>query len=142
MARRVVEVQILDHTYELTQLGATQALKIVGLITKVIGSAAKGGSAVDLDGASLGALLEAVDEQTITTLCQAFGGVSRITTPEGNRPLLQGAVFDDHFSGNFGEMFVWLAECLKLNFADFLDDKRRDQIGAALGLSKSKSPKA
>lgn len=144
MGRRTVEIQILDHQYQLTQLSATKGRGVLGVLTKVLGKAAGGLGGMDVEGsalgAGLGAILESLDEATLKNLCDAFGPESRVLNDAGNWPALQGPVFDDHFAGNYGEMTLWLIECLKLNFADFLDAKKREMIAAHLGLKASKSP--
>jgi hypothetical protein len=44
------------------------------------------------------------------------------------KPNLEGEIFDDHFAGRYVSMTKWLAECIILNFADFLGDKSLDQL--------------
>jgi hypothetical protein len=141
MGRSVVEVDVLGSRYELTQLGAIKGRKILAVLTRVLGKAAGG---IGSEDSGLGALLESIDEAALTALCDAFGESSRVLLDNGNKPQLTGVIFDDHFAGNYAGLLLWLAECLRLNFSDFLDESKREQIARQLGLKtlKSSSPKA
>lgn len=140
MARQVKTFTIDGSSYTISQLGALKGrkiwLKLVQLMAAPMREMAK---ADHFDEQSImGALaagVENLDEATLEELYEAFGEACTIAVSATNNPALTGVVFDNHFAGNYQAMSVWLFECVKFNFAGFLD-------GASSGTLASMMQKA
>ncbi len=114
-------------SYEITQLGANKGRKLWLKLMRAAAAPLKelgNGSKLDEKTmlAAIAAAIENLDDDTTESLYEAFGATCTVHLPTGNNPLLQGAVFDQHFAGRYLTMTKWLWECVSFNFASFLGD--------------------
>lgn len=127
------QIRIGKNEYQLDQLGALEGRKLYLKVAKILAGGARSltsagaRGAGDLDesviGGALAGIVESIDEETLEEMCSVFGAKSRVKVANGKEvrwPELVGVVFDQHFAGEYGEMTLWLGECLVLNFAGFL----------------------
>lgn len=126
-------------TYEITQLGAKQGrkiwLKLVQVAAAPLKELSTPGTTLSEATllAALGAAVESLDEQTAEQLYEAFGETCTLQLANGNAPKLTGVIFDQHFAGRYVPMSKWLWECVRFNFASFLDGT---SIGSLTDLAK------
>ena len=140
--------------YRIKQLGAREGRKLYLKVAKVLAEgvrvALSGGDEVaneKLVVDALAGVVDAIDEATLEEMCEIFGkhtAVKVVTDKGTNWPDLIGVVFDQHFAANYGEMTMWLGECVVFNFASFLGVT---SLGSAIekaqaaAASRSASPK-
>lgn len=152
MLRKERVVTIGEHEYRMRQLGALEGrklwLKLVHILAPALERLAKEKT---LDEAALlgglSTLLERLDEATVESLYAAFGRSCElhIVDDKGERwPKLEGAVFDEHFAGNYLAMSQWLAEGVAFNFLPFGSDGSLGDLLAtvrqSVAASKPSSP--
>lgn len=131
MARESKTLVIGKHEYKLMTLGAVKGaelwLDLLHIIATPIETLTK---SKDLDEAGIAqaivAAVRSLDHATATKFYTAFGSVTtvrRVGTDGVERwPTLDGAVFDDHFAGNYIEMTEWLVQSVMFNFLGFFAD--------------------
>ncbi len=126
--------------YEITSLGAKKGrkiwLKLVHALAPAMREMAAGGSKLTETTAlsALAAAIENLDDDVTESLYEAFGETCTVRIKEtGNTPNLTGAIFDMHFAQRYLSMSKWLWECIRFNFASFLDDT---SLGSMSGLLK------
>ena len=130
--------EIDGFEYTATQLGFTDARRILTLLTKkglpgfVLGLAGavkgvQGGgvqSLLDVDFTEIaeGALrlIQDLEEEDIVTLETAFGKACTVRLDTGN-PYLTSSTVAVHFRGRLLSYFKWLAFCVEVNYTDFFD---------------------
>jgi hypothetical protein len=138
-------VTVDGQVYELTQLGAREGRRVLASLAQVIGPAiGEMANVAAMNEQAIGRFIEkltsALDPDVFDELCDKFA--SRSKAMVGNKAVaLDGAAFDVHFAGKYFHMMKWFWECLRLNFADFLDDNTLAQLRAVLAPSPSKSQK-
>jgi hypothetical protein len=154
--RAYQNVSVDGVEFEIQPLGAIQGRKLFTKIVKSLGPAlsevAKLAGAKDKksqDAASalglslLGGLLERLDPELVSELCEAFAQHCTVRYPDGTKPKLP-RVFDDYFAGRYSHLTRWLIECLRVNFADFLSDgslmRDLQTIGKPAGSPASETP--
>ncbi|HVJ26395.1 MAG TPA: hypothetical protein VM493_02600 [Vicinamibacterales bacterium] len=133
MARSTKQLTIGKHEYELMTLGALKGaelwldlLRIIAVPIEALASKEKAGE--DEIVTAIAAAVRSIDHATAAKFYAAFGPMSKVRVPgqsvgEPERwPTLEGAVFDDHFAGNYVEMTEWLVQSIKFNFLGFFGD--------------------
>jgi len=116
--RETITKDISGVTYHIQQLGARQGRSIMTRLIRVVGPAL--GETEDLD---LTKLFEALKEEDVEALCEAFAKTTRVVTGT-NKERVLGDIFDDHFAGKYGAMIKWVIACLEVNFGSFLAEVR------------------
>lgn len=79
---------------------------------------------------AIGKFLATVRDDDLTYFQDLFAKRTTIHLPDGKSPVLHG-VLEDHFTGNLGAYFSWLAFAIEATYADFFGDAWR-KIAAAL----------
>lgn len=122
------------YEYTVTQLPATEARHVFTMLARVFGSAA--GSAEPI-----AALMAEIKDDNLDVLCKKFSSQTFVAINSKQSPLLAD-VFDEHFAGDIGGMFKWLAFCLEVNFGNFFAELGLDlaKLGPRLKASVSASP--
>lgn len=131
------EKRIGDVTYQVTQLPAPSGRRLLVRLYKVLGpaiAAALRGLPESSESLSLGnlqtaaigdAMLElaqTLTEDELDHVCEIFSQHTLFSRePEKWQPLK--VEKDLHWSGNFLNMFKWLAFCLEVNYSDFLSEQ-------------------
>lgn len=111
------EFEIGGETYIIKPLGAIKGRKVLTRLLRALGGAVSAGEL----GAAVRNALESMDDEMIDFLCEAFGKETRIVRDSGQKPVLQGPVFDDQFAANYSALLEWLICCVQVNFPDFLE---------------------
>lgn len=133
MARSTKTLTIGKSEYKLTQLGATKGaelwLDLLHVIASPIEEVAKAG---DLDESvlvrAITAAVRSLDHATTNRFYAAFGPLTSVLVParspgdQDRWPTLEGAVFDDHFAGQYIALTEWLVQSILFNFFGFLGD--------------------
>lgn len=150
MARKQTQLTINGTDYRLTQLGAAQGaelwldlLRVVAGPFEALGRSMSSASSDDEEKATAAgiatvtAAIRSLDHATVNKLYAAFGPATTIRVPgapgQGDRwPTLDGAVFDDHFAGNYLELTEWLVRSVLFNFLPFFDAGSLGSVGAVL----------
>lgn len=83
---------------------------------------------LDLALRAIGALLRGLPPPLLEELRATFAANTSVQK-EAKSPKLS-SVFAFHFAGRMAHMSKWMLECMKVNFADFLDDVLVDQLTA------------
>lgn len=123
MPVEVKSKQIGDCTYRVRQLPAIQGRKVLVRLMKMFGPALESlGKNTEANiGSMLSGALENLDEEVFESLCDTFAKYTEFELPNGNYVGLgEVGMFDQHFTGKYGQMLQWLAFCVQVNFADFL----------------------
>lgn len=132
-------ITIGPDTYEITQLGARLALDLWLDVAKALAPVLKGADpqavaqlAATNPVAGLEIILELVEslpKDLVNDLRSEFAKSTKIKAPfdfsggkESPMVTMTDELFDGHFAGRMKAMGLWFAECLKVNFADFLDE--------------------
>jgi len=133
MARSSKTLVIGKHEYKLMTLGATKGSELWLDVLKVAAAPIESLAKADkLDEAAIvqaiASAVRSLDHATVNGFYAAFGPVSSVRIParapgESDRwPALEGAVFDDHFAGNYIELTEWLVQSVMFNFLGFFAD--------------------
>lgn len=140
--RKTVEVVVDDKRYQVEQLSTTEGLRIYNRLAHVLGGAINGelkaaaeqdAGATDEEKASragervvrmLLSSLSLIPEEMQLSLGVTFSKTCKVALENGAWMPLE-PMYDDHFAGRFLHWTLWLLECLKVNFADFLERARR-----------------
>jgi hypothetical protein len=114
--RETVEVEIGGFTYKITKLPGKAGALLGRKLLRMVGAAAEAGNVIEkffdlLSEAEFSALLDVFKKET---------AYSPVDQPDAEFHLSQ--TFDQHFSGHYGRMVLWLKSCLEVNFANFLDE--------------------
>ena len=107
-------VTIGSDTYTITQLGAKKGRAVAVRLAKLLAPMAEG------EDRGLSAALQNLSDADLEYVCDAFAALTSVKMERGSPQL--DAIFDMHFAGKYGAMVNWLVECVKFNFADFLDE--------------------
>lgn len=127
----VEERKIGENTYAVTQFGAKQGRKVLFRLTKMLGPAmaglVKGGFSGEGVASALQTFSESAQEADFDYLCDAFAEVTVVRQPvvstAGNEiKVALAKVFDTHFRGHYGNMLLWLAFAVEVNFASFFGE--------------------
>ena len=116
--------------WQVTQWPARKSLKLKTRMVKLVGPTAgrllSGGlSGMDEEmdiSSAVDALVDRLNPDTFDQLVQDLLSSTRIEGKEANQ------VFDQHFAGNFSELYQGLAFVLEVNYGDFTS-RIRDAIG-------------
>lgn len=99
------------------------------------------GVKTDLALRAIGALMKGLSKDLLVECRETFAAHCSVRK-EALEPKLK-HVFGNHFAGRYAHMSKWLFECVKVNFADFLDESLVQELKAKLkGALASKSPPA
>lgn len=119
MARKTESKHIGRYTYRVTQLGATEGVRLLATITRVLGpslpSFAGDGPSAMVEG--LKALTERLDAPTLEGVISTLAPTTRVVV-QGKEPLLS-SIYEEHFVGEYAELLGWLAFAIGVNYADF-----------------------
>lgn len=129
------------QTFELTPFGVREGRRLLARIAQALGPALTSATSSERNvEAAIGDLLGACDPDLIDTLCDACA--KKCSYQAGDRwPPLDDAHLDLLFARNYADLIAWLAACLRINFADFLDgNKVSALLGGLAKKSQSKSP--
>lgn len=141
--RETLTKAIGKYTYKVTQLGAKKGRQASFRLLKMLGPVAKAFTkteGLDVETLTVNAIAQMAaeaDSNDFEFLCDALAETSSVLMPmvmNGESKTLDqalGPIFDDHFAGNYGEMVLWLAFAIQVNFTSFLDVKT-----AAISLSQ------
>lgn len=117
-----------EHSYKVTQFGAKKGRSVLFQLSKMLGPALGALTDGDLPQA-MAAFARTANENDFDSLCDAFAGstvvmVSQRLSDGGTRevPFPLSQIFDTHFAGRYGEMLLWLAFSIEVNFSDFLSE--------------------
>lgn len=130
MARKPKELRIGATDYKITSLGAAVGAELwLDILHVVAGPIEALGSLGGFDDAAIARAVAAgvrsLDHPTMNKLYAAFGPVSKIRVTangEDRWPTLEGAVFDEHFAGNYIELTEWVGQSVYFNFFSFFGD--------------------
>lgn len=129
MPRRAEDKTIKGNKYRVMQLPGREGSKVAARLVQLLGAGiagmAKGVTDNDMKAAAftgLSTLLTSLKEEQVDYFCNVFMPLTQVTLPDGKTPLLKD-IFDDHFAGNYFEMFEWLKFCIEVNFGSFLSDQ-------------------
>jgi hypothetical protein len=117
-------------TFELTTLPGTKAYALWLRILKALGPGLDAVSEKDGEAAVLKALagaLRSLSLEDAEAIRESFAAYSKVETAPGQMPSVA-SVFDFQFAGKPKLVGKWLFECIKLNFADFLDESFANAI--------------
>lgn len=136
MGRETKKIVIGKTDYELTKLGGATGSELwLDLLHVAVVPIDSLSTATELDEKAIvkaiSSTIRTLDHATMRKLYGAFGAVSRIRVPnaQGDRwPTLEGAVFDDHFAGNYVELTEWVVQSVLFNFFGFLGDGSLDSL--------------
>lgn len=129
------EKKIGDNIYVVSQFGAKQARRVQFRLIKALGPAMaglmKGGVSSAGVGLAVGHALQAFAESSqevdIEYLYDAFASVTKVRQPiqssGANEITLDlEKVFDSHFRGHIGNMNLWFAFAVEVNFSSFFPE--------------------
>jgi hypothetical protein len=129
MTISTVSKEIDGHVYQITQLGARDARKMLVRITKLLGPSAgrltsgyfSGG--LDQIASAVFELSNSVSDEDFDYFCETFGQCTKVDMGSTNpSPLLQGVkplttqTQDIWFGGSIDTLLKWIAACLEVNF--------------------------
>jgi hypothetical protein len=122
--------------YEVTPLGALEGSRVFARLLSIAGpvveTIAKAGPKGDAAGAAVfAALTQRITPEDLTFFCEVFARWTTVNI-NGKEPRLSD-IFDEHFSGNYGDMLQWLSFCIEVNFGSFFGGSSLANVGAALG---------
>lgn len=133
MARSTKTLTIGKSEYKLMTLGAVKGAELWLDLLRIVATPietltkAEGVDEAAIAGAVASAI-RSIDHATASKFYAAFGPVSSVRKPsvepgEPDRwPTLEGAVFDEHFAGNYIELTEWLVQSVIFNFLGFFAD--------------------
>lgn len=125
------EKKIGANTYVVTQFGAKVGrrvmFRLVKMLGPMLGGFVKGGFSGAAVGSALQSFSEAAGEDDFDWLCDAFAEVTTVKKPlkatnAKELPIELEKVFDDHFRGHYGDMILWLAFAVEVNFSSFFSE--------------------
>lgn len=109
--RQTKSKDINGVTYNVTQLGATAARKVLIRLARLLGAGAANKEPI-------AGIMSALNDDDIEYLCSEFGKMTTVQMGP-NTPYLN-SIFEEHFAGKTLDMLKWLAFCIEVNFEDFL----------------------
>lgn len=127
----VEERKIGDNTYVVTQFGAKEGRKVLFRLTKMLGPAMAGLVKGGFSGAGVGIALqtfsESAQEADFDFLCESFAKATVVKQPVTSTAgseikIALEKVFDTHFRGHYGNMLLWLAFAVEVNFSSFFGE--------------------
>jgi len=125
------EKEIGGNTYVVTQFGAKVGRTVLFRLTKILGPAlgglVKGGFSGAAIGTAIQAFAETAREDDFAYLCDQFAASTTVKKPitaTGAKEIKVdlAKVFDEHFRGHYGDMVLWLAFAVEVNFASFFPE--------------------
>lgn len=142
--------QIGETTYRVglikPKIGRKVMMRMVGFIGPALvagkKSLSEGRGDISMIGAALEAFQKSAKDEDVDFIEDAMASVTKIvnvatmtngSTQETTTDLV--TVFDDHFAGNYGEMFEWLLFALEVNFAGFTKGKNFGMLFSILAKS-------
>lgn len=143
MTRPVREKTIGEYRYQVTLLGAKAGRSMLVRLTKLLGPAtasfiegmlhAKGDLTASLAIGAGDAIREVTQRLTDADLTAISDELAKLTIVvlDDQRSTSLDKIYDDHFSGRYGDMGAWLAFALEANFASFFDGARSDSTPLA-----------
>ncbi len=137
------EVEIDGIKFTIPTLDAKAGRKLVVKLMAALAPALEGAADKDKEAlglALLGGALKSLSPELLDEFCDAFGKQSNVEVEPGKWPLVS-EVFGTVFAGRYALMFLWLFECCKVNFADFLSSgSLMSALGSAGTRLRSQSP--
>jgi len=127
--RQTKECVVDGVRYQIEQLTTTAGLRIYNQLAHVLGDAINrelnaGGEPAERVVRMLLTSLSVIPEELQLSLGATFAKSCHVfVEPDGLMPL--DPIYDQHFAGRFLHWTMWLLECLKVNFADFLERAKR-----------------
>ncbi len=126
--RETKECVVDGVRYHIEQLSTTQGLRIYNQLAHVLGDAINrelkaGGDPGERVVRMIVASLALIPEELQVSIGATFSKSCKTYVGEALMPL--DVIYDDHFAGRFYHWTMWLLECLKVNFADFLERAKR-----------------
>ena len=120
--REVKEVVLGEHIYKIEMLGSQLGKRVLARLMRIGGkSLAQGGLDQESIVRVFGALFDQVTDENLDFFCNTFMAVTRVTpVAKPEVELVLKDVVDSHFAGKYGEMALWLKECVEVNFGNFL----------------------
>lgn len=137
-----VTKEILGVTYEITMLDGIECSDLYFKIIGAAGEAMTKIGAIKVDKISelplqaIGAVMSALPPELLRECRTTFAKSTRVVLGEKSPKLSE--VFGPHFAGKPAAITMWLYECAKVNFADFLDSS--SGLGAMLAPMLAKVP--
>jgi hypothetical protein len=120
-------LQIGEHTYTVRLMPAGEGLDVAARLMNVIGPGLRG-ITEEKEGDMLAEFLsELLSKESLSGNLTYFTKMFRrhssvqVNTPKGDSADVElDKIFDAHFSGNYYELFRWLAFCFEVNHSSFL----------------------
>lgn len=119
-------VEIDGERYTIRMLDAVIAsnlyfklLNVAGGALETVGTMSTPGTSQELSMRVAGALLRSVPIKLMTELRTVFANSCTVQIAAAEPKV--STVFENHFAGRMAHMSKWLIECLRVNFADFLE---------------------
>lgn len=105
------------YTYTITQLDALRGRRAAVRFGKMIGPGMKS----DVDGmAELAAnVLAHMSEDDFDYFCDLFASQTSVKGGDYKGEPQLDAIFGMHFADRYGDMMIWLSDCITLNFSSF-----------------------
>jgi hypothetical protein len=114
---------INGRRYAVLPLAAGPGLKLFTKVGRLVGPALEKvttlGQARTAIFAAFGMVLERLDENDLDQIARVLAKESKVQGEKGMIPL--DGVFDEHFRGDMGSLFLWLAFALEVNFGPLWD---------------------
>lgn len=143
-----VQVVLDGETYTIRTLDAYVASALYCKFLNTLGGALASLGAVEGKGTgelgviAAGALLAKLSPELFREVRDTFAASCSVQKGDKNPELKN--IFAIHFAGKMAHMSKWMLECMKVNFADFLEGDLVDQITAkfkkAMGTSDESPP--
>jgi hypothetical protein len=86
---------------------------------------------------AIGGLLATIRDEDLIYFQDLFSKRTTVHLADGKSPVLAG-VLEEHFTGNLGAYFSWLAFAIEATYADFFGDAWRKIAGALPGKRAAK----
>jgi len=138
MSREPSKRMINSHEWETSPWDGMHGLRMQARLAKLIGPAiGQAGGAdqqalMEMDvGAVVGALVERVDDKETPQLIR---DMLHGTSVDG-QDITMDAVFNQHFAGNYAELYEGLAHIVRVNFGDLFT--MAASIGSSMGAAES-----
>jgi hypothetical protein len=144
--RKTESVTINGTKYELQQLGALQARRVLVRLGQVLSAPIArlanidGGLDLTAIAGAVADALKGLDPDVLDEVCNAFAVASLVVIGPGQKAELA-ILFDDHFAGKTeSDMLLWLGHCVRLNYPTFLGGQALTSRLASVVASASQSP--
>lgn len=107
--------------YRVTPLGAKAGCRVLTRLTRLLGSALKGGDRTNAM-VILGSGLEHLSEEDFSYFCDALAPNTELLVD--GKTLRLSDVFDVHFTAEYAALVEWLLFAMEVNFGGFFDEVR------------------